>query len=228
MASSSIIEIEKFIGQNFELWKLKMEDLLVDREQWIAVYPGTQPTDMSTKEWEKLERRERSTIWLCLVDSVLLKVSSEDSTKKVWDKLGSLYQWKSLVNKLFLRKKLYLLRMSDGSSVIKNLNAFNTVLSQLSSVDIKITDEEKCINLLCSFSDSWDSLVMALGSNTTTLSLENMVASLFSEEMRRRNMEGSTKDALVVRDRPVERDKGKFFGRKFKSKGRSKSVVQSL
>jgi hypothetical protein len=145
MASSSRIEIEKFNGQNFELWKLKMEDLLVDREQWTTVCPGTQPTGMSTEEWEKLERRERSMIQLCLADSVLLNVSGEDSTKKLWDKLGSLYQSKSLVNKLFLRKKLYLLRMSDGSSVTEHLNVFNTVLIQLSSVDIKITDEEKCI-----------------------------------------------------------------------------------
>jgi hypothetical protein len=41
MVSSSRIDIEKFNGQNFELWKLKMEDLLVDREQWTSVYPGT-------------------------------------------------------------------------------------------------------------------------------------------------------------------------------------------
>jgi hypothetical protein len=32
MVSSSRIEIEKFNGKNFELWKLKMEDLLVDKE----------------------------------------------------------------------------------------------------------------------------------------------------------------------------------------------------
>jgi hypothetical protein len=43
MTSSSRIEIEKFNGKNFELWKLKMEDLFVDREQWIVVDPGTQP-----------------------------------------------------------------------------------------------------------------------------------------------------------------------------------------
>jgi hypothetical protein len=228
MASSSRIEIEKFNGQNFELWKLKIEDLLVDREQWEVVCPGTIPTGMSREEWEKLERRERSMIQLCLADSVLLNVSGEDSTKKLWDKLGSLYQSKSLVNKLFLRNKLYLLRMSDGSSVTEHLNAFNTIISQLSSVDIKITEEEKCIILLCSFPDSWDSLVMAIGSNSTTLALEDMVASLLSEEMRRKNMEGSTKDALMVRGRPIDRDKGKFSGRKSKSKGRSKSLVQSM
>jgi hypothetical protein len=43
MASSSRIEIEKFNGKNFELWKLNMEDLLVDKELWIDVDPGTHP-----------------------------------------------------------------------------------------------------------------------------------------------------------------------------------------
>jgi hypothetical protein len=37
--SSLRIDIEKFNGQNFELWKLKIEDLLVDREQWEVVCP---------------------------------------------------------------------------------------------------------------------------------------------------------------------------------------------
>jgi len=32
MASSGNIEIEKFNGQSFELSKLKMEDLLVDKD----------------------------------------------------------------------------------------------------------------------------------------------------------------------------------------------------
>ena len=43
MASSSRVQIEKFSEHNFELWKLKMEDLLVDKEQWAAVDPGTKP-----------------------------------------------------------------------------------------------------------------------------------------------------------------------------------------
>ena len=65
MVINSRIEIEKFNGHNFELWKLKMEDLLVDQEQWIVVDLGTKPTRMSRDDWDKLERRERSTIILC-------------------------------------------------------------------------------------------------------------------------------------------------------------------
>jgi hypothetical protein len=93
-------------------------------------------------------------------------------------------------------------------------------------VDINLIEEEKCIILLCSFPDSWDRLVVAIGSNTTTLVFKDVVASLLLEEMRKNNMEGSTKDALVVRGRPINRDKGKFSGRKSKSKGRSKSLIQ--
>ena len=79
-----------------------MEDLLVDQEQWIAVDPGTKTTAISQEDWDKLERRARSTIRLFLSDSVLLNVFGEDSAVKLWEKLGSLYQSKSLVNKLFL------------------------------------------------------------------------------------------------------------------------------
>jgi len=68
-------------------------------------------------------------IQIFLVYSVLLNVSGEDSAKKLWDKLGSLYQSKSLKNKLFLRNKLYIMRMSEASSVIDHLNVFNTIIS---------------------------------------------------------------------------------------------------
>jgi hypothetical protein len=44
MAGNSKMEIKKFNGKIFELWNLKMEDLLVDRDQWIVVDPGTAPT----------------------------------------------------------------------------------------------------------------------------------------------------------------------------------------
>ena len=65
-----------------------MEDLLVDQEQWITVDPVTKPTATSQEDWDKLERRARSTIRLCLSDSVLLNVSGEDSAVKLWEKLA--------------------------------------------------------------------------------------------------------------------------------------------
>ena len=100
------MEIDKFNGQSFELWKLKMEDLLVDKDQWIVVDPGTKPMTMSDEDWSKLDCKAKSTIRFCISDSVLLNVSAGATTKNLWVKLGTLYLSKSLVNKLFLRKKI--------------------------------------------------------------------------------------------------------------------------
>ena len=108
---------------------------------------------------------------MCVSNLALLNVSGEATSKALWGKLGTLYQSKSLVNKLFLRKKLYNLRMKDGDSVTEYLNVFNTMVSQLSSVDIKISYEDKCISLLCSLPNSWDSLVIVLCSNKNALQL---------------------------------------------------------
>ena len=208
MASSGKIEIEKFNGQSFELWKLKMEDLLVDKDQWIAVDPGTKPTGVTDEEWQKLDRKAKSTIRLCISDSVLLNVSGEATTKALWVKLGTLYQSESLVNKLFLRKKEYNLRMKYGDSVIEHLNAFNIVVSQLLSIDIKVSDEDKCISFLCSLLDSWDSLV-TIGSNATALQFDEIVSSLLTEEMRWKNMKSQNGDAFSVQGQSQNRNKNK-------------------
>jgi hypothetical protein len=106
---------------------------------------------MSKEYLEKLDKRARSIIRLCLEDSMLLNVSGESTAKELWYKLGNLYQSKSLENKLFLQKKLYHIRMEYGDSMTEHLNAFNTLVTQLVLVNITIAKEDKCITLLCYF-----------------------------------------------------------------------------
>eukprot|EP00253_Pinus_taeda_P023813 PITA_23813 len=106
--------------------------------------------------------------------------------------------------------------MKYGDSVTEHLNTFNIVVSQLLFVDIKIPDEDKCISLLFSLPDSWDSLVVAIGSNATALQFDEIVPSLLTEEMRQKNMEIQNGDVLSVRGRYQNRNKNNS------SSGRSK------
>jgi hypothetical protein len=153
---------------------------------------------------------------------VLLNVSGESTVEELWDKLGNLYQSKSLVNKLFLRKKLYHLRMEDGDSVTEHLNAFNTLVSQRGSINITIVEKDKCITFLCSLPDSWDNLVVAIGSTTqSTLKYEDLVASLLSEEMRRKSMDGHNTYALFVRGRTQDKNPVNPLGWRSKSPRKS-------
>ena len=48
MASNLKMEIKKFNGKSFELWNLNMEDLLVEKFQWIVLHEHQQNTG---KRW---------------------------------------------------------------------------------------------------------------------------------------------------------------------------------
>ena len=90
--------------------------------------------------------------------------------------------------------------MEDGDFMMDHLNVFNTLVNQLISIDIKMEEEDKCITLLCSLPDSWDNLVIVIGSSTkSTSKFEDMVASLLSKEMRRKSMENHSIYDLSVR-----------------------------
>ena len=152
MSGGSRIEIEKFDGTRFDLWKMKMEDLLCDRDLWTTIEnerPGMEAAKVADEasssqadlkaieEWDRIDRKAKGLIRLCLADSILTNVMGEPTARDLWRKLESLYQSKSLVNKLFLRKKLYNLRMQEGDSFSTHLYKFNTVISQLVSIGVK-------------------------------------------------------------------------------------------
>ena len=78
----------------------------------------------------------------------LFNIVEEDSAAGLWVKLESLYMTKSLTNIIFLKRKLYTLRMIDGLKIHDHLNTFNDLVYQLTSVDAKLDDGEKEISLL--------------------------------------------------------------------------------
>jgi hypothetical protein len=61
--------------------------------------------------------------------------------------------------------------------------------------------------------ESLDNLVVAIGSTTqSTLKYEDVVASLLSEKMRWKSMDGHSKDALFARGHTQDKNHGKSLG----------------
>ena len=57
--------------------------------------------------------------------------------------------------------------MKEGTKIADHLNVFNTPILQLSSMDVKIDNEYKAINLLCTLLESWGQLVSSINLSTT-------------------------------------------------------------
>lgn len=221
-------EIEKFNGKNFSLWKLKVKAILRKDNCLAAI--SERPVDFTDdKKWSEMNEDAMADLYLSIADGVLSSIEEKKTAKEIWDHLNRLYEAKSLHNKIFLKRKLYTLRMSESTSVTEHLNTLNTLFSQLTSLSCKIEPQERAELLLQSLPDSYDQLIINLTNNILTdyLVFDDVAAAVLEEESRRKNKEDrqvnlQQAEALtVMRGRSTER--GQSSGR-----GRSKSSKKNL
>ena len=96
--------------------------------------------------------KAHSAIQLCLADEVLREVADEDTAVGLWLKLESLYMTKFLINKLYLKQRLFILRMKEGTLIKDHLDKLNKILMDLKNIDVRIDEEDQALILLCSLS----------------------------------------------------------------------------
>lgn len=110
--------------------------------------------------------------------------------------------------------------MKEGTKIIDHLNAFNTLICELNSMEVKFEDEEKEIMLLCSLPKSWDHLVTTMWFNQTyAIDYDIVVGDLLSKEIRKKfGKETSIVEEMVVRGQSIEGGKYQKGTAKSKSK----------
>ena len=188
----SLLRIEKFKGENFHLWKFKMQMVLEEKDLWnICTGDEVEPTAEGTTETQRrqFQRRERkalATICLSLGDEQLSLVRAAKTAKEAWSKLESHYEVKSLANKLFLRKKYFTMSMGAGECMTEHINKMKELASQLEAVGASITEDDQVATLLCSLPESYNGLITALESRADDLTLEFVTARLLHEEHKRK------------------------------------------
>ena len=119
---------------------------------------------MNDIDCQDLEAKTLTTIRLCLANDVMYHVMDEESLTAIWLKLESQYMSKSLTKKLFLKQKLYGLKMTDDLDLSQHINVFNQIISDLKRVDVKFEDEDNALMLLNSLpaSSTYENLVTTL------------------------------------------------------------------
>ena len=56
---------------------------------------------------------------------------------------------KILTLKLYLKQKLFGLKMQEGSDLAEHINIFNQLIADLGKVDVKIDEEDRAIIFFC-------------------------------------------------------------------------------
>jgi len=148
------------------------------------------------------------------------------------DALDKLYEKTLASNKVFLMKWLFNMKMSEGGSGDDNLNEFNMVTNNLSSIKVEFYDEVRDILILCSFWESWNGLVMVVSNSvfgSNTLKFDDFLGVILSKETWRKSIGETSGNALTVENKGRQKDRGKGSGNHGNSrKGRSKSRLGNM
>jgi transposase InsO family protein len=220
------IQIDKFDGSDFGFWKMQIEDFLYQRNLHEPL-TGQKPDSMKQEDWVIKDRQALGIIRLSLAKNVAFNIVKETTTAGVMKALSDMYEKPSAANKVYLMRRLYNLRMSEGRSVADHINEFNMIISQLSSVEINTDDEIKALLLISSLPESWDVIVTAVSSSrgSEKLKFDEVRDIILSESIRRKEIGESSGNALSMEGRGRSKSKGDHR-RRGKSKGRGKSQVR--
>ncbi|KAH9736371.1 hypothetical protein KPL71_018077 [Citrus sinensis] len=212
-------EIEKFtIGGDFSLWKLKMRALLVHQGLESALEeedPEASTGSGIDDKRRQIQNRAHSTLILSLGDSILREISEEKTALGIWNKVETLCMKKSLAHRLFLKKRLYTFSMKEGVTIQDHIDTFNKIILDLEGVEnVKICDEDKAFFLLSSLPKSYEGFVDTMLYGRTTLTLEDVKASLSSKEIQKNSeLETSNGEGLIARTEKKKDQKNKNQGK---------------
>jgi hypothetical protein len=71
MSEDGKFRVDKFNDQNYQLWKMQMEDYLYQKDLFLQLgRVEKKSTTMKDEEWEILDRKALGMIWLSLAASV--------------------------------------------------------------------------------------------------------------------------------------------------------------
>ena len=128
-------------------------------------------------------------IRLTLSRSVAHNVTKEKTTAELMAALSGMYEKLSANNKVHLMKKLFNLKMVEGTLVTQHLNEFNTITNQLLSVEIDFDYEIRALILLASLPNSWEAMRMTISNSAgkAKLKYDDIRDLVLVEEVRRKD-----------------------------------------
>ncbi|KAH9725713.1 hypothetical protein KPL70_007982 [Citrus sinensis] len=203
---------------------MKMKAVLRKNNCLAAI--GERPMEITDDKWNEVDGNAISDLHLALADGVLSSMAEKNTAKEIWDTLTKLYEAKSLHNKIFLKRKLYTLRMAESTMVTDHINTLKTLFSQLTTLGHNIEENERAELLLQSLPDSYDQLIINLTNNNPVAGLvfDDVAASILNEESRRKNKENRQASSQQAEALSVTRGRSTKRGPSgSQNQGRSKS-----
>ena len=118
-----------------------------------------------------------------LLDDQLHLIDIGKTSKEIWEHLSKLFGERAKNAKFSLKLKLFSLKMHDQTSLCNHMNNLMSLIRKLAEIGAPVDKDDSKAILLNNLSSKYNNVVFTL-SQMSSLSFEDMVASLLVEEKR--------------------------------------------
>lgn len=195
-----------FNGKDFNNWKFRMEVQLREHDvekfietsleefEEIVITHLDDAASRARKEklkedFRKKERKCYSLIVQRIGNDYLEYVKDKPTPKEAWASMCGNFERKGVLNRMFLRRKLLLLKLKENGNLVSHIHEFEKILRELKSAGGKMEKEEEICQLLVSLPESFESVTAALENlQPEELTMELVKGRLLDHDIKKNSM----------------------------------------
>lgn len=223
MSEKKNFSLPRFEGVNFISWKAQVEAILEWKNKLEVLsndkprsYAGTQPEadrkrrEVEIIEFEDKDRYVRAFLLASLGADQVRSVIQCRTSKKIWEKLSSLHEQRSVSSRLQLQREFSNLKLGGGESINQYISRAEGLQAQLIDIGVKHIDEATlCCQIVCGLPDSYRSFMSTWANIDPDKQLvSELVARLNAEGQLVKRFEGET-SALNAESKKHKKKKSK-------------------